>query len=856
MPGIDPPQAHAKIQQSLSGHLVPPDRTQNASQASMLSEILNSYSSDARQPSPARYDAAFYDSRMDDGDAQHHPKRALPQDGLVNGSPHLFDHSPGPLASADSDSSTPPPPSPTTPNTTTPPHLSIRPIRKRGTPAGADHSPSHGAASKAKDRMNGSRSTSGDMPANDDRTSSQEKPQYWLDATRPARLQQLGIDPFTAKKSPSLRHKPEVGSLRTLSGEHEASQESPVEEWDAHHMRNVTLRKTRRSDSPKHSTGTFTHSDLVRSPAPDRTSSGSSPNHARHESAGGDQSALHRRAVSNSSAQNQVGERTPEVNMNRWSGSSRNSATVQATVIFPEQHTPKLRHVSKTESLRSGSLSQSNRNSLGSDKVASPSFDSQNQRSQPFNGHTEPAKPRHPTLRRRGDFEVLRRSSGPGETSSYLHDDFPRRGVPSMNADVHLPPTNASAAPLIATDPPTQPGQSAVSLASKATSPEVFHDAASHVTRQPSFDTLHSLPHHPHRLSDDHGLLRATPPQSDRRVSFETGLNYSEGSDRHARFSPMSARSEGTDTFELKEAATMDIYPHSNGSLLVVHHNSRHMMGQNMHNGTTQQVHGGKSLDLERPNPPYVQELRADSPLKNPRQAPLPPSGPPTVEIIPPTPARELDAQDEAEQASDARPVRRTSLLQRARRYSDTVMLPITGSLRRKRGMNSSARSSSAHRYDQDFREDGRLHPFWMPKRFIDISDSEPDDDDDRPATGDSRDSSWRRGGSFRGFLLGNTLGIERDPTNKRRPHISSPLQQTQGPSAPPSSYRPVSLRDSARRSALTTDQGQRRPRDSSLSRLWRDWRARRDNRGEVEAEVRREKLRGNIKLVGGVHQA
>lgn len=86
------------------------------------------------------------------------------------------------------------------------------------------------------------------------------------------------------------------------------------------------------------------------------------------------------------------------------------------------------------------------------------------------------------------------------------------------------------------------------------------------------------------------------------------------------------------------------------------------------------------------------------------------------------------------------------------------------------------------------------LHPFWQPRGFWDeYSDSdsesdwgEPEQGSSRrlPAGGDTTELGEPRGlarvldrrGLGRGFLIGNSLGLERAGTNKRKPVIELPV--------------------------------------------------------------------------------
>ncbi|KAI4709777.1 hypothetical protein J4E89_005794 [Alternaria sp. Ai002NY15] len=216
------------------------------------------------------------------------------------------------------------------------------------------------------------------------------------------------------------------------------------------------------------------------------------------------------------------------------------------------------------------------------------------------------------------------------------------------------------------------------------------------------------------------------------------------------------------------------------------------------------------TLTFEPSTPPTQFDLPqpdgVESPLTNPRDPPEPP----IIKFIPPTPMEELENQlvpppPGPPERSDSHPQRRLSVLQRARRYSDNLITPLFG-----RASNNRTRYTSdpfkqhIHRnpsVPSVNEEDGTLHPFWRPRGFWDgfeDGDSEDDSDEDSglPSGGDTSDiedpepeplpSRPRRAstisnklkGGFRGsggFLIGNSMGLERAGTNKRRHHITLP---------------------------------------------------------------------------------
>ncbi|KAJ4350829.1 hypothetical protein N0V95_004382 [Ascochyta clinopodiicola] len=295
-------------------------------------------------------------------------------------------------------------------------------------------------------------------------------------------------------------------------------------------------------------------------------------------------------------------------------------------------------------------------------------------------------------------------------------------------------------------------------------------------------------------------------------------------------------------------------------------------------------------IDLPQPN-------GVDSPLKNPRSAPEPPK----IMFIPPTPAEELERPLEVgppgpPKHSDSHPQRRLSLVQRARRYSDNFISPFLARTSSNRGRyysDSHARSQSSHR-NPDVPsvndEEGTLHPFWRPRGFWDgFEDSDSDDEDNvLPSGGDTSDVEDpepesepypRRNKTLRkrltsgfqgsgGFLIGNSLGVERHGTNRKRhhitlpPHLSSSPKTSQHTSSPTQPLRPQSsgVRKSGSRSSLRSSASfEQAPRRQS----WRKGKAIpglkgyqvqyigvsgiKDRLKERTAEKRRDKIRKSI---------
>jgi hypothetical protein len=262
----------------------------------------------------------------------------------------------------------------------------------------------------------------------------------------------------------------------------------------------------------------------------------------------------------------------------------------------------------------------------------------------------------------------------------------------------------------------------------------------------------------------------------------------------HPTTTPMSMTQVSDRTeVEVCEASGVRIYPHNNDSLLVVQHGSRPVSKDKNtpdSGAVEEQLRGlGQPIFAAQVDPPTPilgssnPATNIDSPLTNPRAAPEPP----VIKFIPPTPNEELERQLDAEQNGTLRaevnlPQRRLSLLQRARRYSDSLFVR-TGSLRKSRRPEADER-------------DVHLSPLWRPQGFWDDFDSDDEYYDDfepigsLPKGGDTSDVPDEQPGRRRfpramskrlpgfrgtgGFLVGNSLGIDRHGTNNRRHYVST----------------------------------------------------------------------------------
>ncbi|KAK3691952.1 hypothetical protein LTR37_018312 [Vermiconidia calcicola] len=358
---------------------------------------------------------------------------------------------------------------------------------------------------------------------------------------------------------------------------------------------------------------------------------------------------------------------------------------------------------------------------------------------------------------------------------------------------------------------------------------------------------------------------------------------------QHPSTTPMSTSqfSDRTEV-ELCEASGVRIYPHNNESLLVVQHGSRPVSKDKSTPDSSvleSQLRGlGKPIFAAQVDPPTPTlgvsqpSANVDSPLTNPRTAPEPP----VIQFIPPTPNEELDRELTADDARGGIlraevnfPQRRLSLLQRARRYSDSLFV-------RGASFRGRQRRTEPARDDRDM----YLSPLWRPQGFWDEFESDEDEEDFEPLGtlpkgGDTSDvgeeERRRRAGllfpramskrlpGFRGqggFLLGNSLGLDRHGTNNRRHYVGT-REKTLSKRASEEVLRNMSSREysalprassqnSLRRAAQTRTivlpfSGGKRAQWVGTRQFRAKIRAMRLAREEREREKRREKLRSSI---------
>ncbi|THV74393.1 hypothetical protein D6D27_09421, partial [Aureobasidium pullulans] len=494
----------------------------------------------------------------------------------------------------------------------------------------------------------------------------------------------------------------------------------------------------------------------------------------------------------------------------RLSSASTTSTVIEAFVLAgpSQQKQPALRRVSRVDTLRDDASSR--RSSVESQHVIKHRVSPLPGRKHLVNGDTVAARSAsNPETGRISKVPVIvipeRRSSRSSELSDKMHL------LTSQQDRLHRPKNHVS----LKQDynegetPRASLDQQRHSLDAELESPELERPRKASVEQSQSIDHRLLLPSQ-QRNSSTHALFDYPLQSSPRKSSDTKDIRH-----LHSSTSPFSQLSDRTDSMELNEAKAINLYPHENKSLLMVQHIAKKRLAE------AQSLHGDRHIDalttpdsedegvkqnshptfhavIDTPTPPNMEQDRedVDSPLRNPRAAPQPPRLPAVI-ISPATPSSQF--RKTPTPRSPSPPSRRPSLVEKARRYSETLILPFLPSSSSRRNSVSSQRPKSSEDRDTT------LHPFWRPRGFWDdFTDSEEEySDDELPAGGDTSDirslesveeqqqkgmQGWRakrlsvRLPGFRGnggFMLGNSLGIDRHGTNVRRHHVNPPTIKT-----------------------------------------------------------------------------
>ncbi|KAI0427624.1 hypothetical protein F5Y09DRAFT_26723 [Xylaria sp. FL1042] len=222
-------------------------------------------------------------------------------------------------------------------------------------------------------------------------------------------------------------------------------------------------------------------------------------------------------------------------------------------------------------------------------------------------------------------------------------------------------------------------------------------------------------------------------------------------------FSQASVETNGTHSAaDIAEAMAVNIYPHQNKSVLMVHHMSRSVNSTNDKqldsSSRRESSVGGISANPEitmsgpgggpvTPPQPQLSMDDVDSPLRNPRAPPEPPA----IKFIPATPSGLTPAAEREKMLGNffEETQKRPSLVRRAfslRKPSDTTLPRRPGLLSRTLSLSKPIRRDIAenHHIEKDKTilrqyptaddpppDESKLHPFWRPADDYDI---DPDD--------------------------------------------------------------------------------------------------------------------------------
>ena len=209
-------------------------------------------------------------------------------------------------------------------------------------------------------------------------------------------------------------------------------------------------------------------------------------------------------------------------------------------------------------------------------------------------------------------------------------------------------------------------------------------------------------------------------------------------------FSAMSMQSSTPGPFEVNEATAINIYPHNNNSLLVVQQTSRRgSEPARLTTRITDNVRIAVNPTEAMPHLSFTRQVPS-SPLHTPRKI----AKTPAVMLIPPTPFSRTSMSDDADfyrgRSSKSDPPAATGPMSRARRalsarrYSETIITPLTRSLslHRRESLSGTTRYRVRRRTDNaDGNEDlnkHKLSPFWRPRGFWNDLDDEDDESEDR----------------------------------------------------------------------------------------------------------------------------
>jgi hypothetical protein len=222
----------------------------------------------------------------------------------------------------------------------------------------------------------------------------------------------------------------------------------------------------------------------------------------------------------------------------------------------------------------------------------------------------------------------------------------------------------------------------------------------------------------------------------------------------YAPFSPPSMESASPGLVEMGEARAVNLFAHNNHSLQIIDQfplpDSRAPMFLHKSGGRGQLRAEGPSTEKEVALP----QLLIDSPLRNPRDPPEPPS----LKVIPPTPNDLTPVENNGRQLGLPSPERHRRAGSLSRRFGSLRRPSLSTRHQSESFIKSLSRTLSlrgGRHVRADEPRDANLHPFWRPRGFWDDftdSDSDRDDYDED-------------------FIVSNSLGVP-----QRRTIIDGPI--------------------------------------------------------------------------------
>ena len=228
-------------------------------------------------------------------------------------------------------------------------------------------------------------------------------------------------------------------------------------------------------------------------------------------------------------------------------------------------------------------------------------------------------------------------------------------------------------------------------------------------------------------------------------------------------FSMASMHSSTPGTLEVSEATAVNIYPHNNRSVRVVQQSARTTLDEPDMSAYLEE-NGSLTPTGPRVQPTLNIPPRNDSPLRYPREAPLPKL--PAFNLIAPTPSNNTLAtqKDRPPGSRNTRPISaaRSALVKRAlsaRRFSEPFIAPITRSLSKRHTVGN----------DPAVTADKHLSPFWTPSNFWDdVSDSDSEEN-----------QAYAAGNSYKSVIPGAAAIARRFGSLKLRRRHNSDRQRT-----------------------------------------------------------------------------